>query len=144
MHHAPPRRLAVLALAVPLALTGCASTGPGTAAPAGTASSAGAASPQDEAPRATEAQARTARLAVTYDGGVRVLDAQTLEEVGDIELAGFSRLNPAGDGRHLLVSTTGGFRVLDTGTWAEAHGDHAHFWTADPVLTDVTDRKSVV
>jgi outer membrane protein assembly factor BamB len=82
-------------------------------------------------------QSRTARIAVTYDGGIQVLDALSLEEVGDIELGGFNRLNPAGDERHVLVTTTGGFQVLDLGTWAKPHGDHDHYWTADPVLTDV-------
>lgn len=90
------------------------------------------------APDATEAQARTPRVAVTYDGGVLVLDAMSLEPVGEIELEGFTRLNAAGDERHLMVSTTGGFQALDLGSWAEAHGDHSHYWTAEPTLTDVT------
>lgn len=55
-----------------------------------------------------------------------------------VELDGFLRLNPAGDGRHLLVSTTGGYQVFDAGTWSEPHGDHAHHYTAPPELTDVT------
>lgn len=93
---------------------------------------------EHESPDATEVQARTPRLAVTYDGGVLVLDAMSLETVGEIELEGFTRLNPAGDERHLMVSTTGGFQALDLGSWAEAHGDHSHYWTADPILTDVT------
>jgi outer membrane protein assembly factor BamB len=82
-------------------------------------------------------QARTPRVAVTYDGGVLVLDAQSLEPVGDIELEGFNRLNPAGDERHLMVSTAGQFQALDLGTWADAHGDHSHYWTTEPSLTDV-------
>ncbi|WP_216853798.1 zinc metallochaperone AztD [Phytoactinopolyspora halotolerans] len=87
---------------------------------------------------ATEAAARSPRLAITYDGGIQVLDAATLDVVGDIELAGFNRLNPAGDERHLYVSTTGGFQLLDVGAWAEPHGDHSHYYTADPELTDVS------
>lgn len=118
-----------LALAVPVTLAGCATDEPA----ADDASSA----PVETAP-ATEAAAPTARLAVTYDGGVVVLDAQTLEQVADLPLDGFTRLNPAGDGRHLLASTTGGFRAIDLGAWAEAHGDHHHYWTAEPRLTDVT------
>lgn len=78
------------------------------------------------------------RLVLTYDGGLQVLDATTLEPVADLELAGFNRVNPSGDGRHVLVSTEGGFRVLDAGTWAQAHGDHSHFFVADPTLTDLT------
>lgn len=52
-------------------------------------------------------------VVVTYDGGLYVLDGETLEVVEDIPLEGFNRLNPAGDGRHVLVSTSTGFRVLD-------------------------------
>lgn len=52
-------------------------------------------------------------VVTTYDGGILVLDGSTLEVAADIELDGFNRLNPAGDGRHLLVSTSEGFQVLD-------------------------------
>ncbi|WP_084099964.1 hypothetical protein [Demequina sp. NBRC 110051] len=86
---------------------------------------------------ATESAAATPRLVATYDGGIVVLDASTLETVADIELTGFHRLNSAGDGRHVGVSTTGGFEILDAGTWSEAHGDHAHYFTAEPALTDL-------
>ncbi|MGO1582183.1 MAG: zinc metallochaperone AztD [Actinomycetaceae bacterium] len=103
-------------------------------ASADTADTADTANTADTA--ATEAAAATPRLALTYDGGIQVLDATTLEVVEDIELDGFNRLNPAGDGRHLYVSTTGGFQVLDAGAWAEPHGDHAHYYTAPPALTE--------
>lgn len=67
------------------------------------------AGPADEggAPEVTDA------LAATYDGGILVIDGATLEVVEDIPLDGFNRLNPAGDGTHVLVSTSSGFRVLD-------------------------------
>ncbi|WP_216843851.1 zinc metallochaperone AztD [Phytoactinopolyspora alkaliphila] len=96
---------------------------------------------EDEATdgEATEVSARSPRLAVTYDGGIQVLDATTLDVIEDIALDGFNRLNPAGDERHLFVSTTGGFQVLDMGTWGEPHGDHSHFYTAAPDLTDVIE-----
>ncbi|ACQ78355.1 Pyrrolo-quinoline quinone [Beutenbergia cavernae DSM 12333] len=115
-------------------LASCATEGEG-----GTGDDGAAPAATEEAPTsdATEAATATPRLAVTYDGGIQVLDAATLEVVDDIELAGFNRLNPAGDGRHLVVSTSGGFQVLDAGAWAVAHGDHAHYYTAPPVLTDV-------
>ncbi|WP_084079530.1 hypothetical protein [Demequina sp. NBRC 110057] len=87
---------------------------------------------------ATENAAKTPRLVATYDGGIVVLDASTLETVSDIELAGFNRLNDAGDGRHVAVSTTGGFQILDAGTWSQAHGDHSHYFTSEPALTELT------
>ena len=85
----------------------------------------------------TEQRGATPRLAATYDGGVLVLDAGTLDVVADLPVEGYNRLAPAGDDRHVAVSTSGGFRLLDTGTWAEPHGDHAHHYTAAPRLTEV-------
>ncbi|MCK8672441.1 hypothetical protein M1M07_15165 [Rhodococcus sp. HM1] len=72
------------------------------------------------------------RLALTYDGGILVVDATNLDVVADLPVDGFNRLNAAGDGRHVLVTTSGGFRALDTGSWSEAHGDHAHHYVGDP------------
>lgn len=89
------------------------------------------------ATNATEAAGQTPRVVTTYDGGILVLDANTLETVADLPLAGFNRLGGVGDGRHVAVSTTGGWAILDAGTWSQAHGDHAHYYTADPALHDV-------
>ncbi len=126
------RPLRALALLTPLALLGaCAGAAP-AAAPDEAASP-----PETEETDVSEAATASPRLVLTYDGGIQVLDATTLELVHDIELDGFTRLNAAGDGRHVLVTTDGGFRVLDAGTWAEAHGDHAHHYVAEPLLTDV-------
>ncbi|MGO1316124.1 MAG: zinc metallochaperone AztD [Cellulomonadaceae bacterium] len=91
---------------------------------------------ETEAAAPTEAAAATPRIAITYDGGIQILDATTFEVVKDIELSGFNRINGVGDGRHLLVSTTGGFQLLDAGAWAEPHGDHSHYYVAEPELTD--------
>ncbi|SNR74554.1 hypothetical protein SAMN06265360_11741 [Haloechinothrix alba] len=52
-------------------------------------------------------------LVATYDGGIYVIDGDSLEVAEDVPLDGFNRLNPAGDGKHVLVSTSSGFRVLD-------------------------------
>jgi outer membrane protein assembly factor BamB len=129
----PPLRALALAAAVPLLLAaGCASAEDGDDAAAAPTSE-----PAPSSAEPTEVGASAPRLALTYDGGVQVLDATTLEVLADEELAGFNRLNPAGDGRHFLVSTTGGFQLLDGGAWAEPHGDHSHYYTADPRLTDV-------
>ena len=124
------RPLAALGLALPLALLAACSSGETAAEPSPDETTEAAAS------EPSEAAGRSPRLAVTYDGGIQVLDAQTLEVVDDIPLDGFNRLNGAGDGRHLFVSTTGGFQLLDAGAWAEPHGDHSHYYTAAPVLTD--------
>lgn len=97
--------------------------------------------PSDRAPSgpaATEVDAPRARLAMTYDGGVLVLDAATGEVLLDEEREGFLRLNPAGDERHVFVSGAGGLTALDTGAWTDEHGDHGHSWTTAPRLTDFT------
>ncbi|KZB79300.1 zinc metallochaperone AztD [Amycolatopsis regifaucium] len=73
---------------------------------------------EEPAPRAQGATPASAAVvtdpvAVTYDGGILVLDGKTLKMAKDLPLGGFNRLNPAGNDRHLLVSTSSGFRVLD-------------------------------
>lgn len=80
------------------------------------ACSAGAPGAASADPTASEG-----RLAVAYAGGVRVLDPETLQPVGDFASEDFIRLNSAGDGRHVFVTTKSGFQVLDT---------------AEPALTD--------
>ncbi|MFF5792416.1 zinc metallochaperone AztD [Paeniglutamicibacter sp. NPDC012692] len=87
-------------------------------------------------PQVAEVRTAQPRLAVTYDGGVLVLDAADGKIVSDFRIDGFNRVNPAGDGRHVLVSTVGGFQVLDTGSWSELHGDHFHHFVSDPTLRD--------
>ncbi|MFG1999146.1 zinc metallochaperone AztD [Spirillospora sp. NPDC048911] len=94
------KKLLALPLAA-LALTACGGTETKTSAPA--------------------AAKVTDPLVTTYDGGLQILDRATLKVVQDIPLPGFNRVNAAGDGRHVLVSTATGFRVLDaTGTTLRA------------------------
>lgn len=54
------------------------------------------------------------RLAVSYAGGIAVLDGQSLEVIEEFESEEFTRLNAAGDGRNVLVTMSEGFQVLDT------------------------------
>lgn len=126
-----PRLAAALGLGLSVTLlASCAQDEAGTAAPSATPD-------ETTAPVATEVATAKPRLVLTYDGGLQVLDASTLELIEDIPLEGFNRVNGAGDDRHVMVSTTGGFQTLDVGTWTEPHGDHTHSYTGDPVLTDV-------
>jgi hypothetical protein len=76
----------------------------------------------------------TPRIALTYDGGLLVLDAETLDVEADLPIDGFTRVNAAGDGRHVLVTTAEGFQVLDMGTWTNDDGTSQ---TAEPELTDL-------
>ncbi|MDO4258006.1 MAG: hypothetical protein Q4C87_00640 [Actinomycetaceae bacterium] len=56
------------------------------------------------------------RFVVTYEGGIKVLDAATLKPVGDFPMSGFLRINAFGDNEHVLVTTEKGFQVLSTGS----------------------------
>ncbi|GHE70604.1 zinc metallochaperone AztD [Streptomyces capitiformicae] len=64
------------------------------------------------APR-TKAVAVKDPVVATFDGGLYVLDGESLKLANTIELPGFNRLNPAGDDSHVMVSTDAGFRVLN-------------------------------
>ncbi len=86
----------------------------------------------------TEAASATPRLAVTYDGGVMVVDVTSRKVLAEEALEGFVRVSPAGDDRHALVGTSVGWSVLDLGSWGHDHGDHAHHYTGEqPGLTGV-------
>jgi hypothetical protein len=108
-----------------LLLTACASA---EAEPSGSASSSTGSS------TGTTVDSPQSRVALTYDGGIYVLDGETLELEADLPIEGFNRLNPAGDGRHALVTTAEGFQVLDLGTWTDSSGAHS---VTDPELTDL-------
>lgn len=100
----PVRRAGFLALAVgaTLGLSAC-------------AGGAGSAAPASSAPASSAADAAT-RVALSYPGGIVVLDGESLETLGDFASEEFTRLNSAGDGRHIMVTTSAGFQVLDAGT----------------------------
>ncbi|WP_150958144.1 zinc metallochaperone AztD [Microbacterium testaceum] len=106
----PRAGLVALAIGATVTLSACAGgTGPGSAAPASSA-------PADAA----------TRVAVSYAGGILVLDGDSLETLGDFSSEEFTRLNSAGDGQHVMVTTSKGFQVLDAGTSA-----------SEPELTDL-------
>ncbi|MCJ1675260.1 hypothetical protein MT355_18515 [Rathayibacter sp. VKM Ac-2929] len=113
LRRAPLRRagLGLLALGTIATLAACSSSG----APAADPSAA-----------ATPAAAGT-RLAVAYEGGILVLDGETLETVADLDSEEFTRLNPAGDGRHVMVTMSVGFQLLDTAAGTDG----------EPELTDI-------
>ncbi|MFI2214023.1 zinc metallochaperone AztD [Streptomyces sp. NPDC020141] len=57
-------------------------------------------------------------LVATFDGGLYILDGETLKPAKTLDMPGFNRVNPAGDDTHVMVSTDTGFRVLDTSAQA--------------------------
>ncbi|MGV9557280.1 zinc metallochaperone AztD [Streptomyces sp. NPDC003401] len=90
-----------LALAVSTVLTAC----------GGKDSSAGVEA--DGTAGATPASQVKDPLVATFDGGLYILDGESLELAKTIELPGFNRVNPAGDDDHVVVSTDSGFRMLN-------------------------------
>jgi len=89
-----------LAGAAALVLAGCSSSPSATSSPSGDAS--------------TEASVPAGpRVALGYEGGVLVLGGDELEVIGDFDSEDFIRLNAAGDGRHVMVTTSEGFQLLD-------------------------------
>lgn len=77
------------------------------------------------------------RVVMTYNGGIVVLDATSLKTIANFELEGFNRLNSVGDERHVAISTTGGWTLLDAGAWTVPHGDHSHYYTTQPSISGV-------
>jgi len=106
-----------------LLLSGCSTAESGSDA---------SAEPSTSTPAAAS-DVQTPRVALTYDGGIVVVDGTSLAVEGDLPIEGFTRLNPAGDGRHALVTVPQGFQVLDLGTWTDDSGSQQ----ADPELTDL-------
>ncbi|WP_295625286.1 hypothetical protein [uncultured Corynebacterium sp.] len=90
---------------------------------------------------APETRSAEPRLAISHDGGVLVLDAGDLEEgespkvLEDLPADGYLRLNHAGDGRHVFVSTDEAFKAIDLGSYSKPHGDHSHHYAGDPLYT---------
>lgn len=109
-----------------LALIGCA--GPPPAQPGATPPPSPSAAPE----------VTNARLGITYDGGVMIVEESSMKHVADIPAEGFLRLNAAGDQRHLLVSMAEGFELLDTGVEVRGHDDHVHLYGHRPMLTNTT------
>ncbi|MGB3592743.1 MAG: zinc metallochaperone AztD [Ornithinimicrobium sp.] len=135
----PTRSAAVsVAACLTLALSSCADSGSGQEESSPSKAADTTTPTADPARETVEAQGPSPRLGITYDGGVLVVDAMTLETVGDFPAEGFTRLNAAGDGRHLLLTQGAAFQVLDAGVWSKPHGDHDHSYATDPELTDVT------
>ncbi|MET9927432.1 MULTISPECIES: zinc metallochaperone AztD [unclassified Streptomyces] len=91
-----------MALAISTVLTAC-----------GGESSSSTDATSDGTASATPAVAVKEPLVATFDGGLYILDGQSLKLARTIDLPGFNRVNPAGDKDHVVVSTDSGFRVLD-------------------------------
>ncbi|MDY6052391.1 MAG: hypothetical protein SPI83_08350 [Rothia sp. (in: high G+C Gram-positive bacteria)] len=135
MHKTSHTLFTVVSATLALALAGCgaANTSADTAnsdKPSATATA--------ERPVITEASTPSTRIALTYDGGIMIVDGKTFEVIETIEKDGFLRLQSAGDNRHLVVADGSSFTMLDMGAWSQKHGDHGHSYTTTPTLTNLS------
>ncbi|MCM3521110.1 ABC transporter [Curtobacterium sp. P97] len=131
------RRMTTAAVAAGLALglTAC-STG-GTAGPAAD-DATGTAKPHGYVEGASEAQEPQVRLlAVSAAGETAVHDLLSGETTAldDVEAPEQS----ATDGRFLVSSTEDRTTIVDGGSWTVDHGDHTHYYAAEPRVVGSID-----
>lgn len=122
-----------LTLAVGVALAGalgaCGSNRASSPAAEANSAKAAAGSSADDGKR-TEVRAVHPRIVIAHDGGLQTIDSDSGKVLAKTSQPGFLRLNPAGDGRHVMVSDGDTFRVFDAGVEAEPHGGHFHYWNS--------------
>lgn len=122
-----------------LLLAGCGAGGAASSSSEASESSpAASASSSSAAAEREEIRSLDPRAVIAYDGGLLTVDTETGEVVENTEEDGFLRLNPAGDGRHVMVSDGDEFKVFDSGLEAQRHGDHYHYYVSSPSLTELS------
>jgi hypothetical protein len=131
---APARLLSTIGLATGLALTVTAcSTGTPSAD-----SSTGTARPHGYVAGASESQEPQVRLlAVSATGATALHDLLTEEttELDDVDTPEHS----ATDGRFLVTSDADRTTIVDGGSWTVDHGDHTHYYAAEPRVVGTID-----
>ena len=138
-HSARTFRVSILSLfALSAGLTACSTTADKPADKSTSSESSSAVA------QPTEVRGEQTRLAISTDGGVMVVDATDAEKgtapklLKEFDAKGYLRLNPSGDGRHVIVSTEDAFKPLDLGAFAVAHGDHSHYYAGDATWSELT------
>ncbi|MBK4159952.1 hypothetical protein GWO56_10625 [Corynebacterium macginleyi] len=86
----------------------------------------------------TEVAELPTRIVFSHAGGLTTYDAQSGNILDEEKMDAFLRLNDAGNDRHVMVTKGDKFLTYDTGRITKAHGDHNHYYTADPKLGDDT------
>ncbi len=139
------RKLAIpfLVLAVAGGLAGCSNDGSSEEKPP-TASEAGHDHEHDhghdhgyESGGGTETAEASPRVVISTDTGVVVLD-ENLKEIDKFDIGPHPTLSKYGDNRHVaaVLKAEDKIYTIDGGSWASAHGDHYHFFVADPAQSD--------
>lgn len=140
---APARILSTIGLATGLALTlGACSSDTGTdarnAAGPTADTTAGAATPHGYVAGASESQEpQLGLLAVSPSGATAVLDllSGATTVLDDVDAPAHS----ATDGRFLVTSTDARTTITDGGRWTVDHGDHTHYYAAEPRVVGTVD-----
>ncbi len=129
--------LATLAGTLLLTASACATTGAGDPAAAGDAGAATAEDGTSSGHGAVEGAQEVAEpqlhlVSIAPDGGVGMLDLrdETSTEPTTIGQPGAV----ASDGRYVFASTPAGLEIVDSGVWTWDHGDHFHYYRAEPEL----------
>lgn len=120
---------AAAGLAAALAVSGCSSDGTDAS---GTADADATAVPHGYVEGASEMQEPQLRLVTLgADGALTAFDPVTEESVDLAALDGAEQL--ATDGRYAFATSPDGvLRIVDGGAWTVPHGDHSHYYLADP------------
>ena len=115
-------------------LTACGTT----PEPAAETTGAPPASPSAQSTEPAETDEPEARVVVAYEDAVKVLDAGDLSEIASFSVESAPYVEIAADGRHVftLEHQQKRVRIVDAGTWTDAHGDHGHSYAVVPSRLD--------
>ncbi|QHC60227.1 ABC transporter [Rathayibacter sp. VKM Ac-2760] len=135
--------LPLLASGALLALAACSS--PGAPAASDAAASDAAAPPAGDAYGWTEGaaemqEAQLRLVALGADGALTALDPATEETVPLASLPGSTAIGTTAlsttalstDGRYVFAAQDGALTIVDGGAWTVPHGDHSHYYLAEP------------
>ncbi|MBT1680246.1 ABC transporter [Curtobacterium aurantiacum] len=131
---APARILSTIGLATGLALTA-------TACSTGTPSvdsSTGTARPHGYVTGASESQEPQLRLLAVSATGEAALHDLLTEESTDLDGVDAPE-HSATDGRFLVTSDADRTTIVDGGSWTVDHGDHTHYYAAEPRVVGTID-----
>ncbi|MFC7431483.1 MULTISPECIES: ABC transporter [unclassified Agrococcus] len=130
------RTPALLALPALLAIAGCAS---GQAA--GDPPDDAEATPHGFVEGASEhEEPQLGLVGVDASGAVTLLDLLAAEGEAPSEVAELGPVDDvASDGRFVAASTADGVAIVDSGTWTVEHGDHSHYYRAEPHVAATLD-----
>ena len=90
----------------------------------------------------TEVAQLPTRIVISHADGLTAYDAKTGKVIGEDKMNAFLRLSDAGDNRHVMVTKGDSFLTYDTGRITKGHGDHNHYYTAEPSLGDAPSAMS--